>query len=182
LERFVTRRTQELEANTRSEILTSIGAAVFFVAVISWRFQATMDRLPQLGVAAVGLWVAFIVYRFRAQIVRASKSSADALAVTGVEHYRTALTRRRDHLKYTWIWHGPMILACLTLLAILIQHSGFERLRSVLPFVGILILWVILAQTRRHRLAAGLQRDLDELEPIPPAASRETPLRGAPPK
>ena len=136
LEGLLDRRTRELDTANRSEILISLGAALFFVAVIAWREPFLMkDQMSQAGFAAVAAWVLISLYWFRHRIWR-SAPRKDALAVPGIDFYRQSLAGRRDQLKNAWLWHGPLFLACAIFTAMLmwrriIAYRGLER---VLPF------------------------------------------------
>jgi hypothetical protein len=168
MERIVNRRAAELYSGTRSEILMSIGAALFFVALMAWRFAPAYDRPLGLGFAAVIAWVVISLYRLRRRIWRRDPSHPGAVAVTGLEYYRKELERRRDHLRDAWLWHGPLFLACLMLVAVLMGKAfvGYERLRTVLPLVVLLALWTGFGFWRRRRQAKDLQREIDELETL----------------
>jgi hypothetical protein len=166
LEGLVNRRARELHAATRSEILMSIGAALFFVAVMAWRFASDQGRIPQLGLVAVIAWVLISLYWFRDRIWGESPRN-DALAVTGQEHYRKELERRRDHLRSAWIWHGPLLLACLILIAILIggQYPAYRGISRVLPLAVALAAWTGFGLIRRLHKAREIQREIDEIDP-----------------
>ena len=166
LEQIVNRRTEELSSSTRSEILMSIGAALLFVGVVAWRLAPAHDRLQEVGFAAVIAWAVISVYWFRRRIWRRSPARPDAIAATGLEYYRKQLEQRRDHLRNAWLWHGPLFLACMILIVVLIGQAltGPERLRSVLPLVVLLAVWTAFGLTRRLRQARELQREIDEIE------------------
>jgi hypothetical protein len=167
LEQILKRRTEELYSSTRSEILMSIAAALLFIGVVAWRLWPAHDRLEQVGFAAVILWVIISLYWFRYRI-RRRPSRPDAPAAAGLEYYRTELERRRDHLKNEWLWHGPLFLACVTLVAILTGQvfSGYRPLRNVLPLLVILAVWTGFGFWRRLQQAKELQREIDELAPL----------------
>jgi lipopolysaccharide export LptBFGC system permease protein LptF len=166
LEQIVNRRTEELSSSTRSEILMSVGAALLFFAVMAWRFAPAHDRLQEIGFAAVIAWAAISLYRFRRRIWGRNPARPDAMAATGLEYYRKQLEQRRDHLRNAWLWHGPLFLACMILIAVLLGKAfpGVERLRSVLPLVVLLVVWTGFGLTRRRRQARELQREIDEIE------------------
>jgi hypothetical protein len=167
LEQILKRRTEELYSSTRSEILMSIAAALLFIGVVAWRVGPARDRLEQVGFAAVIVWVIISLYWFRYRI-RRRPSRPDAPAATGLEYYRAELERRRDHLKNEWLWHGPLFLACVTLVAILTGQvfSGYQPLRNVLPLLVLLAIWTGFGVWRRLRQAKELQREIDELAPL----------------
>jgi hypothetical protein len=167
LEHILKQRTERLYSSTRSEILMSIAAAVLFVGVMAWRLGPAHDGLEQVGFAAVIVWVIVSLYWFRYRI-RRRPPRPDAPAAAGLEYYRAELERRRDHLKNEWLWHGPLFLACVTLVAILTRHvfSGFQPLRNVLPLLVLLAVWTGFGFWRRLRQARELQREIDELAPL----------------
>jgi hypothetical protein len=165
LEQIVNRRTEELSSSTRSEIVMSMGAALLFVGIMAWRFAPSYERLQEVGFAAVIAWVVISLYRFRRRIWRRRPSSPDAAAATCLEYYRKELERRRDHLRSPWLWHGPLFLACLILIAILIRGRAFQPLRNILPLVVLLAVWTGFGVWRRHRQAKELQQEIDEIEP-----------------
>jgi hypothetical protein len=167
LEQILKRRTEELYSSTRSEILMSIGAALLFVGVVAWRLGSAHDLLEQVGFAAILVWVVISLYWFRYRI-RWRPSRPDATAAAGLEYYRGELERRRDHLKNEWLWHGPLFLACVTLVAILTGHvfSGYQPLRNVLPLLALLVVWTGFGFWRRLRQAKELQREIDDLAPL----------------
>ncbi len=167
LEQILKQRTEELYSSTRSEILMSIAAALLFIGVVAWRLGPAHDRLEQVGFAAVILWVIISLYWFRYRI-RRRPSRPDAPAAAGLEYYRAELERRRDHLKNEWLWHGPLFLACVTLVAILTGHvfSDYQPLRNVLPLLVLLAVWTGFGFWRRQRQAKELQREIDEIAPL----------------
>ena len=142
LKQIVSRRTEELSSSTRSEILMSILAALLFVGVMAWRI-APHDRLQWAGFGAVIGWVAISLIWFRRRIWRPESSSADTVASPGLEYYRRELERRRDHLLNAWVWHGPLVLACLIFAATLIGRAspGWDQLPSALPQIVVMAEW-----------------------------------------
>ena len=165
IERLHRRRTWELFSTTRSEIIGSIGAALFFASVVAWRFAPERDRLVQFGCAGVIAWAAVTIFRFRYSIRRPTPQP-DALARTGLEHYRSELRRRRDHLRSAWIWHGPLFLACILSAATLTKRIVPDRLWDALPILLVLAGWAVVGIKRRVRQAAELQEEIDEISGV----------------
>ncbi len=164
LEQIVKRRTEELYSSTRSDILMSIGAALLFVGVVGWRLAPAHDRLLVIGFAAVIVWVVISAFWFRRRIW-GQPARPDAVAAPGLEYYRKELERRRDHLRNEWVWHGPLFLACLILIAIVAgkTYSGYQRVQNVLPLVVLLAVWTGFGLVRRHRQVKELQREINEI-------------------
>lgn len=155
-------RAWELFSTTRSEILWSIGAALFFASVMAWRFAPERNRPLLYGCAGVVVWAALTAFRYRHSI-RRNPPPPDTLASTGLEHYRTELLRRRDHLRSAWIWHGPLLLACILSASALTVRIVPRRIWDALPFVLLLAAWAAIGIKRRLKQAAALQREIDEL-------------------
>lgn len=168
LKPFLNRRTEALYSTTRSEIVMSIAAAVFLAAVLAWRFSFVYNRLLQLGLGLIVAWILFSLYFFRRRIWRRVPPQGDAIAASGLEYYRNALERRRDHLRNSWIWNGPMFLACLMLVFTFAGKSfpAYGHSLSVLPLLILLALWTGFGIKRRRDQAKEIQREIDEIESL----------------
>lgn len=162
VEHIYRRRTWGLFSTTRSEVMSSIGAALFFAGVVAWRFAPERDRPVQLGCAAVIAWAAVTGFRFRSSM-RRNTPQPDAFVRTGLEHYRTELLRRRDHLRSAWIWHGPLWLASIVSAATLARRIVPGRLWEALPVLVLLAGWAAIGVKRRLRQADELQQEIDKL-------------------
>lgn len=166
------RRTLELFSTTRLEIVGSIAAALFFAGLVAWRFAPGRSHSVQFGFAAVITWAAVTLFRFR-HAIRRHTPPPDALANTGLEHYRAELLRRRDHLRNAWIWHGPLLLACILSVATLSNRIVSVRLWNALPVLLLLIAWAVTGIKRRLRQAAALQHEIDEISNLSPMKDKE---------
>jgi len=165
LEQILSRRSEGLHASTRSEILTSIGAAALLAGISAWRLAPAHDRLLESGLGAVIVWVAVTVVVFRRRMAPGDPPQPDR-AASGAEYYRRELERRRDHLRNEWLWHGPLLLACIMLGATLLGRSsaGFDRLQNALPLLILLVVWAGYGYRRRRLQASELQREIDEMD------------------
>jgi hypothetical protein len=165
IERIHRRRSWELFSTTRSEVFSSVGAALFFSSFVAWRFAPERGRLGQFGWAAVIAWAVLTVFRFRYSIWRHAPRP-DAFARTGAEHYRAVLMRRRDHLRSAWIWHGPLLLAGIVSAATFSKRIVSGRLVDALPIFLLLVGWSVIGLRRRIRQAAEIQQEIDEISGI----------------
>ena len=170
LDQLVQRRTSELSASTRAEIIMSMMAALFLLAMIvtlaAGRFAYAPGRMQMFGLAAIVVWVLISLWWFRERIWR--KPGSAARAATGLEYYRQELEQRRDHLRNAWIWHGPLVLACIMFGVNFVGRAwpGGQRLRSLLPLAIVLGVWTAFGLRRRRRQAQELQRELDEINAV----------------
>ncbi len=160
LEMFMNRRRRELASKTRLEILVSIGAALFFVTVMWWSFRDALGPIQRIGVAAVVAWVGVTLW----WMLRRGRGREDA-ASAGVEFYYKELERRRDHLRNSWLWLGPLVLAILLPLLTFIGRElpDVRRLKNAAPFTVLLVVWVVVGVWSRRKQARELQREIDEL-------------------
>ncbi len=163
IDHILNRRTQQLQESTRWEIIMSMLAAVFFVGVLAWRLPPVGFALQPIGLAGAALWIVTTAIRFRSLIW--GRSSPLNAAMSGSAFYRRALEMRRDHLRNTWLWHGPLLLASVLFVASFAGHSfpGRNQFRNAAPLFLILGLWIVIGVWRRFRQAAALQREIDEV-------------------
>jgi hypothetical protein len=161
LQQSLSRRAYELHWSTRWEIVTSIAAALFFSAVI-WRFAV----VPPYAYGAVLAWVAISVIWFRGRIWTGNTARPDAIAANGLAHYRRELQTRRDHLRNAWIWHGPLVLACLIVASTFAdrRYPGAYGLQTLAPVALILIAWTAFRIRTRLRLARQIDEELKDLD------------------
>jgi hypothetical protein len=162
------RRARELYSSTRAEILLSVCAALLLMAVVAWRFATDRQHMPLPLLAAALVWVLVSLYWFRDRIWGAPALSGDALAATGLEHYRRELERRRDHLRNEWLWHGPLVLACAALAAITggSIFPAWRGLESALPLVALLAVWIVFGIWSRRRQANRIQSEIDDIRSL----------------
>jgi hypothetical protein len=159
---IVDRRAEQLFVSTRWEILMSLAAPLFFIAVLVWRLPPAGFPLQPVGLAAAALWIALTLFLQRQHIWGAAPDAAS----TGLAYYRRELEMRRDHLRNAWLWHGPLLVALIFLAATFAGAAfpGGDRFRNAAPLLGVLALWIVVGIIRRRRQAAGIQREIDEID------------------
>jgi hypothetical protein len=145
---------------TRSEILAAITATLFFAAVLVWRFGA--NEVVMTTLLMIMVWVVITLLWLRKRLWL---SKIDGFAAPGVEFYRGELEQRRKHLRNAWLWHGPVLLACMTLAGVAIGTGtlAYRRLAQALPLVTALVIWTAFSIRQRRREADAIQRELDEM-------------------
>ena len=159
IEKFINRRTRQLICGTRYEILISVAVTILFAIFVALRMALT--PLQQVVLALAVLWSAVSLYGYRDRIWPQQPD----VTVAGVSYYRRQLEQRRDHLRSTWIWYGPLSLAILVFIATLIERSwpNLSVLKNMAPFLTLLVFWVAVASRMRHNQIKALQEEIDEL-------------------
>lgn len=165
LEQIMKRRTQELFERTRWEILISLGSALLLAGVAAWRLQIGREAMLEFGVVAAIAWVVVSLYAFRRRVFGREDLRRSAVAATCLEYYRAELERRRSHLRNGWLWHGPLLLASIILIAVLKGrlNTTYQPIRNALPLLFLLAAWVGFGIWRRRLQARSIQREMDEL-------------------
>ena len=164
LQRMMQRRTEELSLRTQWETWMSLAASVLLIVIVVWRLKIASDRLLEFGLAAALVWIATSLYWFRRRLWIGTPPR-DAPAATGLDYYRSVLERRRDHLRNEWLWHGPLAVASVVLLAVVTGRANiaFQSIFNVLPLLLLLVGWTAFGIWRRRMQAKQLQREIEEL-------------------
>jgi hypothetical protein len=162
------RRSESLYAESRSEILGSLCAATLFVVVIGGRLASSHDLRLWSALAVIAGWVLITAWRSRKVILAREERPPDGLAVSGLEYYHGQLMRRREHLKSAWLWHGPLVLACTTLLLVVARSMGVTLVRflGIAPLLIVLVAWVAVRNLRRWRQIREIEQEIREVEEI----------------
>lgn len=162
VQKMLKRRARQLYWGTRREILVSVAAALALLLVVPRWLAPVWAGLTVAAYVAVAGWVVVSLVWYRRRLSRRFEDAA----ASGVEHYRRELQHRRDHLRNAWIWHGPLLLACLFLTAGLAGKALPEpkRLFNMLPFVLLLVGWVVFGVVQRQRMARAVEQEQEDLE------------------
>ncbi len=168
INRIVNRRARELYSRTRAEVITGVAAPILFIAVVAWRFGFAKDRVVQVGLALILVWIAISLYAMRRRIWGPRVPEPDAVAAASMDYYRHELQERRDHLRSLWLWHGPMLLACIVFLGAVLGRVWpvYQHIVNALPFIALLVVWSGVNLWQRRRQANALQRELEELDQL----------------
>lgn len=157
-ERFLMGQARELDSAMRSEVLGGIAAVIFLAVVLVWRLPSQIaPRAAVLALSAV--WLAGSIYRFRNLIW----PRREAITEPCLRYYREQLERRRRQLRDTWLWHGPLLLACLALAGIAF-FPGYARLLRAWPLILVLLLWSAYSLRRRLSQARQCQKEIEEID------------------
>lgn len=167
LTRMVDRRPDVMATSTRLDTLGSIGAVCLLIAILLSRPEFRSDRSVMGAVALSICWVFVTLVRFRRRIWPQDRPGSD-FSLPGIQFYRAELERRREHLRSAWVWMGPLLLACLTLGLILLRKvvPTADRLLGTVPFVLVLLVWIMLTYRRRRQAAREIQNEIDRIREL----------------
>jgi hypothetical protein len=170
-------RTLKTSSRTRSEILMTLCAALFLLMVMALRFYSISNRLLLLSAVLCAIWIGVTLIRTRGRLFGLQRGNREAGKAepwaTGVEFYRVELENRRKHLANEWLWHGPLVLACIVLVALIAASMvplTLSRLLTAFPLLAALLLWTIFSVRQRRRQMAEVQRELDEISSLSASA------------
>ena len=135
--------------------------ALFAIAAL--RAHYLLTGLGWCFLSVFGLYGAYQSYRWN----RPGELPEGAPVSASLEFYRTELERRRDHLQHIWRRSGlPLCFLGLALIVGPPLAAAFQTPRllvNAVPFLVLLMGWVIAFFTINRRERAQLQRDIDEL-------------------
>jgi len=98
----------------------------------------------------------------------------DAALSTGLESYRREVERRRYLFGRVLLWSfGPVVLAIATLIALIMSFGITNRglslqgtLRKMIPFLTLVVIWIVGVFVIRMREQRELRREIDQLNDI----------------
>ena len=163
----IRQKTQELHAKTRRRLLGGI-AVPLGVAAISGFGIAWFDGPLVRTVFALAIAWSVAGQYFANRGMWSATSPGDAAVSPGIESYRREVERRRYLSARFLLWYfGPMVLALAVLLAPLLS-LGIRRgmLLNMIPFLTLLVIWLVSVFVMRLRDRRELQREIDELDEI----------------
>ena len=169
-------KARELHAKTRRQMLGTLAGplvAGFFYAFGLREFPALRQVLEPLFALALA-WSLAGLYFLNRQMWSAAMPG-DLGFSAGLEFCRREIERRRYLLGRVLLWSfGPALLAIGTFILALAMIGRPDRgmLPNALPFLALVIVWIIGYFVARLREQRQLQRELDELNEIETENSR----------
>lgn len=166
----IRQKARELHAKTRRKLLGTLAGplvAAFLYAFSLKEFPALRGMLQPLFLFAL-VWSFAGVYLLNRRMW-SSVMPGDAGFSTGLEFCRGEIERQRQILRRILLWSfGPVLLAICTFILALatIGRRGRGIFPNGLPFLALVIAWILGYFVMRLREQRQLQRELDELNEI----------------
>jgi type II secretory pathway component PulM len=163
LEKMIQRRARELNAKTRGELITMVALLLLTVAFSVFGIVKAHGPIQRIAFAATIVWALASLYAVN-RGMWSRMLPGDAGVTTGLQFYRRELAQRRSLLGRSWGWTlGPLLLPIATFFAPLVSR---EQLPKILPFVSLLVVWIVAFFLIRVHTRKGLQCEIDELDEI----------------
>jgi hypothetical protein len=161
----IRQKTQELHAKTRRELLRGITVPLLVAGISGW-VVARLDGGPVL-LALFALAIAWSLagQYFLNRGMWSATLPEDAAFSTGIESYRREVERRRYLSGRFLLWSlGPVVLALATFIVPLLR-LGIRKgmLFNMIPFLTLLVIWIVAVFIIRIRQQRELLREIDEL-------------------
>ena len=170
ISKLIEKRSRELRANTRRKLIGTVAgplvAGILYVYSMK-EFPAQRQVLqPSFAFAlAWGLAGFYFLNRGMWSAVMPGEVGLN----TGLEVCRLEIERQRDLVRRLLVWSfGPAMLAIATFVLALALVSTRERgiIPNGLPFLILMVVWIVSWFAVRLNEKRGLQRAIDELKEI----------------
>jgi hypothetical protein len=170
ISKLIEQKSRKLRAKTRRKLIGTVAgplAAGIFYAYSMKEFPALRQVLQPLFAFAVAWGLAGLYFLNRG--MWSAVMPGDVGLNTGVEVCRLEIERQRDLARRLLVWSfGPVMLATATFVLALAMVSTRERgiIPNGLPFLIVLVVWIVSFFVIRLREQRELQREIDELKDI----------------
>jgi hypothetical protein len=168
--RLIQQRSRELRAKTRRKMLGTL-AGPFAVGVICVfglkEFAALRQVLQPLFVLALAWSLAGLYFLNRG--MRSAAMPGDAGLSAGLEFCKREMERQRDLVRRGLLWlFAPNLLGLATVVAALAiaGTKGRGIIPNGLPFLSLVVVWVVAYFIVRARELRNLQYEIGELDAI----------------
>jgi hypothetical protein len=164
----IQKKVRELNAKTRQDLIKAIAAPVLVVVMSCFAFTLPHQDQAQRWLLAFAFAWSLAGQRVLHRGMRHATLPGDAGMTTALEYYRREIERRQSLFNRTVLWSiGPIVLSlatfCMSLVRLAIKS---EVLLNVLPFMSLVVIWIVAVFFLRLRGQKDLQREIDELRNI----------------
>jgi hypothetical protein len=168
ISKLIEQRTRQLRAKTRWKLIGTVAGplgAGFFYAYSMKAFPALRQVLQPSFALAVAWSLAGLYFLNRGMWPAATPGNVGLN--TGLEVCRLEIKRQLDLVRRSLVWSfGPVMLAVATFILALAMISTRTIIPSALPFLIVLVVWIVAFFVIRLRQQRELQREIDELKDI----------------
>jgi hypothetical protein len=162
----IRQKVRELHAKTRRQLVGNLAVLLFVLAFYGFGIKQ-FPALQALFLFAIAWSLAGLYFLNRG--MWSATMPGDAALNTGLEFYRQEIERRRYLFRRVLLWSfGPVILAIGTFILILakIEVKGRGIFPNAVPFVALVVVWIVAYFVIRMREQRELQREIDQINEI----------------
>lgn len=168
--KLIQQRSRDLRAKTRNKLLRTLAGplAVGLFYAFGIREFAPLRQVVQALFAFALAWSVAGLY-FLNRGMWTTVMPGDAGPSTGLEFCRREIERQRDLLRRVLLWSfGPVLLTIGTFILALAMVGAKDRgiFPNGLPFLALIVVWVVAYFIIRFREQGELHREIDELNDI----------------
>jgi Flp pilus assembly protein TadB len=164
----IRQKTKELHAKTRRALLRGMTVPLLVAGISGWVIAQLHGGPVLRAVFAFAIVWSLAGQYFLNRGMWSATLPGDAASSTGLESYRREVERRRYLSGRFLLWSlGPVVLAIATLIVPLLS-LGIRKgmLLNMIPFLALVIIWIVSVFVIRMRDQRELQREIDELKDI----------------
>lgn len=173
--KLIQSKARELQSKTRKKLLGTLVGPLAAALI----YMLGLKLFPRLASILHPLFLAALVWSlcglyFLNRAMWSGVMPGDAGLATGLDFCREELERRRQLLRRLLVWSlGPLLLSLGTfILALALSGSANKGLvPSGLPFLGLLVVWIVAYFVLRAKEQRELQREIEELKELGTPAS-----------
>jgi len=174
--KLIRSKARDLQAKTRRQLLGTVAAplAAAFLYAFGIREFPALEQVLHPLFAFTLVWSLVGLY-FLNRGMWSTVMPGDAGLSTGLEFCRGEIERRRYLLRRILLWSlGPMLLAIGTFILALAMIGTKDRglFPNGLPFLALVVVWILGYFVMRAREQRELKRELDELNDLEKDNSR----------
>jgi MFS family permease len=168
ISKLIEQRSRTLRAKTRRGLIGTMAgplAAGFFYAYSMKAFPALRQVLQPPFAFAFAWGLAGLYFLNRG--MWSAVMPGDLGLNTGLEVCRLEVERQRDLARRMLVWtFGPAMLATATFILALAMASTRSIIPNALPFLIVLVVWIVSFFVIRLRQQREFQREIDELKDL----------------
>jgi hypothetical protein len=164
---LIRKKTRELHAKTRQELLKSIAGPLIVIALGGFGLRFS-DPVLRAVFAFAMAWSLAGLYFFNRGLW-SELTPEDAASNVSLKSYRLEVERRRFLFSRALQWSlGPVLLAIAAWILLSVRMGILDRttLPKAAPFLTLMAVWLAAVVVLRMRQQRELQREIDDLDEI----------------
>jgi hypothetical protein len=169
----IRQKTQELHAKTRRQLMRTLIVPLTVLAVSGYGIAKADGAVLRTVFAFAMAWSLAGQY-FLNRGMWSEALPGDAAFSTGLESYRREVERRRSLFGRFLLWLlGPVVFGIGSFIVLIVSLGMKDRgmpaegaLLNMVPFLALVVIWIVSVFVVRMRDRRELQREIDQLKDV----------------